>query len=90
MQMDAQQGLHCKGLLAPAPALGGVGLYQRDQLCPGHHQLHGIKEFTLARALGGVVQAQTALLHVLIVWALPMLKHVTQGFVQSIPSAYNK
>jgi restriction system protein len=64
-EVDAQQGLHCKGLLAPATTLGGVGLYQRNQFGPGDHQLHGIQEFALARALGGVAQAQAALLHAL-------------------------
>lgn len=85
-EMDAQQGLHRKRLLAPAPTFGCVGLYQRDQLSPGHHQFHGIKEFTLARALGGVAQAQAALLHGLIVWASAMSEHTAQGFVQRDPS----
>ncbi|WP_343735866.1 hypothetical protein, partial [Acidovorax sp.] len=42
--------------------------------------------FTLARALGGVAQAQAALRHVLIVWASSLRQHITQGFVQRVPS----
>ena len=84
-EVDAQQGLHRKGLLAPATTLGGVGLYQRNQFGPGDHQLHGIQEFALARSLGGVAQAQAALLHARIVWASCLLKHITAAFVQRIP-----
>ena len=58
-EVDAQHGLHCK-VLAPASALGGIGLYQRDPLDPGHHQLHRIKELALAGAFDDIDQAQTA------------------------------
>jgi hypothetical protein len=54
-EVDAQQGLHCKGLLAPASALGSVVLYQQDQFCPRNHQFHGIEEFALAGALDCIV-----------------------------------
>ena len=56
-EMDAQQGLHCKWLLAPSTTVGGVGLYQRNQFGPRDHQFHGIQEFALTRSLGGVAQA---------------------------------
>jgi hypothetical protein len=88
-EVDTQQGLHCKRLLAPPSTLRCVGLYQRDQFCPGHHQFHGIEKFALAGALGGVAQAQAALLHALIVWPSGLLKHIAQGFVQSILSGKN-
>lgn len=83
--MDAQQGLHGKGRLAPMSALWGIGFNERDQLSPGHHQLHGIEELPLARALGGVAQAQASLLHAHIAGSSGMLKHISGGFVQRIP-----
>jgi hypothetical protein len=68
-KVDAQQGLHCKGLLTPASGFGRVRLYERDQFSPGHYQFHGVQELALAGALDCVAQAQAALLHARIVWA---------------------
>ncbi len=86
-EVDAQQRLYRKGLLAPPSTLGSVGLYQRYQFGPGNHQLHGVQEFALAGVLDGVAQAQAALLHVCIVWASGPCKHIRRGFVQRIPKA---
>ena len=84
--MDAQQGLHCKGLLTPASGFGRVRLYERDQFSPGHHQFHGVQELALAGALDCVAQAQAALLHATIVWASSLLNHIAAVFVQRVPS----
>ena len=84
-EVDAQQGLHGKGLLPSTSALGCVGLYQRHQFSPRNHQFHGAQEFALAGALDCVAQTQAALFHVPIVWASGMLNHIAEGFVQRIP-----
>lgn len=47
-EMDAQQGLHLKRLLAPVPTFGCAGLCQRDRFSPRHHQFHDIKKYSLA------------------------------------------
>lgn len=86
-EVDAQQCLHCKGLLTPPAALGCVGLYQRYQFSPGNDQFHRIQEFALAGAFDCVAQAQAALLHVCIVWASGPCKHIRRGFVQRVPRA---
>ena len=86
-KVDAQQGLHCKGLLTPASGFGRVRLYERDQFSPGHHQFHGVQELALAGALDCVAQAQAALLHATIVWASSLLNHIAAVFVQRIPNA---
>jgi hypothetical protein len=87
-EIDAQQGLYRKRLLAPAPGLRVHRAYQRDQFSPRRHQFHGVKEFTLACSLGGVAQAQAALLHVLVVSASSLRQHITQGFVQRVPRCF--
>lgn len=56
----------------------------RNQLSPRSHQLHGIQEFALAGALGGVAQARAALLHALVVWTSGLVHHTVAGFVQRI------
>ena len=45
----------------------------------------GCASIAIARALGGIAQAQAALLHGLIVSASSLRKHITQGFVQRVP-----
>ena len=64
--VDAQHGLHREGR---ASAFGAarrcVRRNQRHQLGPRHHQVHLIKELTLARALGLALESSAVQAHLL-------------------------
>lgn len=83
-EVDAQHRLYCKRRAATL-SFRGIGRNQGHQRNPRHHTFHLRQELALARALGGIAQAQAALLHGLIVSASSLRKHITQGFVQMVP-----
>ncbi len=54
-EVNAQHLLHCKGR-APNLARRRMRRVQPHKLCTGNHQVHLIKKFALARALGGQIE----------------------------------
>jgi len=55
-EVNAQHGFHRKGW-PTCLARRRVRLNQADQIRPRYHEVHLVKEFTLARALGGQLES---------------------------------
>lgn len=86
-EMDAQRSLYGKGLMVPAPALGGLGPHQRHRLGPVVSQLQCIKELSLTCAFDGIAQGKELCRGQQLPHPAGLIKHFNVGFKQSLPGS---